>query len=141
MKIIKEYNRFKVDNIYKALYVTPIILDKTHCHIIEMYDIDFRKSISELCKFINQKYKEDIVLKMHRRVQPGLIIKKNSNIQHIATDIYHFLNDKKLNCRIVYGEGEIDDIGNDIHSSYGKLLQKIGTKGDDLKNKKGIFKA
>ena len=144
MKYILEYNK---SEIYKGLYVTPIILDNQYCRFLDMYDVDIRKSISDLCKFINNKYENVLVVKMRRNIQPGLIIKEEGNIQHIAKDIYDFLNKRGIDNRIVYSEGTVSHFEKDIHrcdTGYGpkgSLLRKIGRKTDELKKQKGIFKA
>jgi hypothetical protein len=137
MKYLLEFNQ----EIYKGLYVTPIILDKTYNRFFNMYDKSIRKSITDLCNFINDKYSDVLVVKMKRNIQPGLITKKESNIQHIAKDIYDFLNQRGVDNRVVYGEGLVSDLDNDIHQCYGDLLVKIGRKTDSLSGKVGIFKA
>jgi len=143
MKYLLEY---KQSETYQGLYVTPLILDELYCRFLDMYDVDIRKSISELCKFINNKYDDILVVKMRRNIQPGLII-KGGNIQHVAKDIYDFLNKRGIDNRIVYGEGTVSHIEKDIHrcdsgqGPKGSLLIKIGRTTDALKNQKGIFKA
>lgn len=144
MKYILEYNKTET---YKGLYVTPIILDKAYNRFLDMYDVEIRKAISDLCKFINHKYENVLVVKMKRNIQPGLIIKEEGNIQHIAKDIYDFLNKREIDNRIVYGEGTVSHFEKDIHrcdTGYGpkgNLLIKIGRKTDELKNQIGIFKS
>ena len=137
MKYILEYNR----EIYKGLYVTPLILDKTYNRFLNMYDKSIRKSITDLCNFINDKYDDVLLVKMKRNIQPGLITKKEANIQHISKDIYDFLNQRGIDNRVVYGEGLVSDFDNDIHQCGGDLLVKIGRKTDSLTGKVGIFKA
>ena len=137
MKYILEYN----SEIYKGLYVTPIVLDKTYNRSLNMYDKSIRKSISDLCNFINDKYSDVLLVKMKRNIQPGLISKKDANIQHISKDIHDFLNQKGIDNRVVYGEGLVSDFDNDIHWCGGDLLVKIGRKTDSLNGKVGIFKA
>lgn len=139
MKYLLKYNESK-EEIYQGLYVTPLVLDREYSQFLDSYDVNIRQSITEVVKFINNKYKDILVVKMSRRIQPGLII-KSGNIQHISTDIYHMFNDREIDVRIVYGEGTLSDIAKDIHSCFGKLVIKIGRYTDELKNKKGIFKA
>lgn len=145
MNYILEY---KQSESYKGLYVTPIILDEKYCRFLDWYEPKIKKSLTDLCSFINSKYKDILVVKMRPNIQPGLIVKKEANIQHICKDIYDFLNERDMNNRIVYGEGTIGtEITNDIHTCdigrgpKGSLLSKIGRKTDVLKGKHGIFKA
>lgn len=49
MKYILEYNT----EIYKGLYVTPIVLDVQYNRFFDMYDKSIRKPITDLCNFIN----------------------------------------------------------------------------------------
>lgn len=137
MKYILEYNQ----EIYKGLYVTPIVLDKSYNRFFNMYDKSIRRSITDLCSFINDKYAGVLLVKMKRNIQPGLITKKDANIQHISKDIYDFLNQRGIDNRVVYGEGLISNFDNDIHHCGGDLLVKIGRKTDSLTGKVGIFKA
>jgi len=154
MKYILEYNQ---SEFYKGLYVTPIILDEVYCRFLDWYEPKVKKTISDLCSFINSKYKDILIVKMKPNIQPGLIIKEG-NIQHISKDIYDFLNKRNMSNRIVYGEGTIGEITNNIHTCdigrlgidgkriipqgpKGNLLIKIGRKTDALKGKTGIFKA
>ena len=127
--------------IYKALYITPLIVDKSYCYIFDFYDSNFKKSIIKLCSFINNKYKDVIVSPLIKSPHPGLIVNKESNIQHIAKDIYQLLEKYEIPCRIVYSEGELSSLNKDIHRCSGKLVVKIGKESDRLKNRKGIFKA
>lgn len=155
MNYILEYKQFEI---YKGLYVTPLILDEKYCRFLDMYEPKIKKTLSDLCSFINSKYKDVLVVKMKANIQPGLIAKKEANLQHIAKDIYDFLNERDMNNRIVYGEGSIGEITNNIHTcdigrlgiegkriitqgTKGNLLIKIGRKTDTLKGKHGIFKA
>jgi hypothetical protein len=131
----------KYDELYKGLYVTPIILDKKYNRFLDMYDISIKESIIDLCEFINNKYSDVLLVKMKINIQPGLITKKEANIQHIAKDIYDFLNQREIENRVVWGEGLVSDFDNDIHQCGGDLLVKIGRKTDSLSGKVGIFKA
>ena len=143
MKYILEYNQ---SEIYKGLYITPIILDEKHCRFLNMYEAGIKKPIFDLCSFINSKYKDILIVKMKPNIQPGLIIREG-NIQHISKDIYDFLNKRNMSNRVVYGEGTIGELSNDIHKCdigrgpKGNLLRNIGRKTDLLKGKTGIFKA
>ncbi len=143
--MIIDYKSFLESNtlqdIYKGLYITPLIVEKSHCYILDFYEKDFKKMITELCTFINEKYKDVIVINMRKHPMPGLIIKKEGNIQHIANDIYAFFNKSETDVRIVYGEGTMEKLSNNIHTSWGDLVIKIGRYSDKLKGKKGIFKA
>jgi hypothetical protein len=127
--------------VYKALYITPLIVDKSYCYIFDFYDDDFKRNIIKLCSFINNKYRDVIISPLIKSPHPGLVVNKEANIQHISTDIYQTLEKYGIPCRVVYSEGEISVLNKDIHRCSGKLVIKIGKESDRLKNKKGIFRA
>jgi hypothetical protein len=139
-KYLKSFESLKTE--YSGLYVTPIELDKTYNRFLDLYSIEIKRAMKDLCIMINSKYGDSLAVKMRRNIQPGLILKPNSaNIQHICKDIYDFFNEREIDVRVVYGYGGVDEISNDIHRCYGDLLVKIGHTTDELKKKKGIFKA
>lgn len=143
MKYILEYNKSMQE--YKGLYVTPIILDKTYCQFLNMYESHIQESISMLCDYINDKYVDSIVVKMTKRIQPGVILKKDSDVKEISEDIHKFLNDRDIENRVVYGEGTVSQIEDDIHKCdtnlgpKGSLLSNIGRYTDLLKGKSGVY--
>lgn len=141
---IKKYENLE-STLYKGLYVTPIILDELYCRFLDMYDTEIIKAISDLCEFINIKYNSVLIVKMKKNIQPGLIAKNECDIQHISKDIYDFLNKRRIENRVIYGEGTVSHFENDIHrcdigiGPKGSLLVGIGRKTDSLKGQSGIF--
>jgi hypothetical protein len=130
--------------IYKGFYVQPILVDKTYCMFMDWYDISIQKDISDICDYINNKYKSIIFTPMCKKPVSGLVIKEG-DIAKIAKEVYDLYNSKDLPCRVVYGEGTLDsdprrgDINGTIHQLWGDLVIRIGRKLDELKNQTGIF--
>lgn len=147
--MITSYIKFNesLNKEYGGLYVTPIILDERYVQFLDLYSDDIQQVISELCDYINEKYKNYLVVKMTKRIQPGIITKDESDIEEIANDIYEFLNLNGMKNRVVYGKGTVSHFENDIHrcdtgqGTKGSLLVSIGRYTDELKGKTGIFKA
>ena len=142
MKYLLEYNQMGT---YKGLYVTPIILEELYCQFLDWYEDSVINTINDLCDYINNKYKDDIVVKMTKRIQPGLIANKESDIAKISNDIHEFLNNRGMENRVVYGEGTVSSFEDDIHycdgnrGPKGTLLVGIGRFTDRLKKKTGVF--
>jgi hypothetical protein len=135
------------DELYKGLYVTPLVLDETNRRSLNWHNHNIQEAISELCQSINEKYKKDLKVKLVENIQPGLITFDTANIQLIAKDIHKFLNERGIENRVVYGEGSVSHFHKDIHKCdtgslrKGTLLPLIGRLTDKLKGKTGVFTA
>ena len=138
MKYIRSYE--SLEETYKALYVTPLIVEKTGCYLMSYYPIDIQKKIRMIADLINDKYKDDIVVGMVKSPVTGLIINKG-DIEPIANQVYELYTGLEYGSRVVYGEGQMTRIKPDINICDGELLVRIGRYMDTLKGKTGVFKA
>ena len=48
------------DELYKGLYVTPLVLDETNRRSLNWHNHNIQEAISELYQPINEKYKKDL---------------------------------------------------------------------------------
>ena len=134
------------DQLWKGLYVTPLILDELYARSLDFYEDDIQNVIHDLCDYINKKYKNLLKVELIENIQPGLITFDTANIQLIAKDIHQFLNERGIENRVVYGEGSVSHFHKDIHKCdtglrKGTLLPLIGRLTDKLKGKTGVFTA
>lgn len=133
------------DQLWKGLYVTPLILDELYARSLDFYEDDIQTVIHDLCDYINKKYKNLLKVELIENIQPGLIAFETANIREIAKDIHEFLNKRSIDNRVVYGEGSVMHFSNDIHKCdtgfgrKGTLLPLIGRLTDKLKGKTGVF--
>lgn len=121
-----------------------------YCALTNILPKDIQIEIKELSTYINDKYKDVIIVPMDNRIVPGCISTPES-IDDIAKDIYDGMNNifKKLidegnRVRLVYGVGEIHEshiVDCDSAHEVGNypIMIKVG-RTLDSSNESGLYK-
>jgi len=116
-----------------------------YCHIYSSLPHPIQDSIKEIVTYINDKYKDDIIIPMGLNTQPGCITTTES-VDTISNDIYKTYNKliyslNEFNIRLVYSIGEIRNINvKSIHQiDNDKVMVKVG-RYLDSSDEIGIFK-
>lgn len=122
-----------------------------HCGIFDILPKDLKKEIISLSSRINQKWKNDIVVPMDKKIMPGIVTKPEV-IEKVAQDIFdgmELMMENLIgenNCiRLVWGIGEIkeDWMENHVESAHEignfPIMLKLG-RTLDTEWEPGIFK-
>jgi len=135
---------------YGVIYLRHIteegyLLWVKYCHIYNSLPHPIQDSIKEIVTYINDKYKDDIIVPMGLSSQPGCITTTES-VDIISNDIYKKYNRliyslNEINIRLVYSIGEIRNVNvESIHQvAPDEIMVKVG-RYLDSSDEIGIFK-
>ena len=133
-----------------SIYVKLVPKDKNlkflkYCYLIKALPISFQNEIEDIVLDINGKYFNEMIVPMVVEVHPGCIVKPEFT-EIIATEIYKRFDEMMsrhsiypaVRCMCIVGEVDNPEKSDNIHTSFGSSLIKLG-RTLDSSDETGLF--